>query len=88
MWDSQQSLLQYEPLDGKSSDAVENFLFHTDLPKLRQPVELNDYRPVALTSHIMKTFDLVRRMTLQVAEDLDALQFAYQKHIGVKDTIL
>ena len=43
------------------------------------PMELNDYRPVALTSHIMKTLErlLVRRMRLQVAEDLDPLQFAY-----------
>jgi len=55
------------------------------MPKLGQPVELNDYRPVALTSHIMKTLErlLVRRMRLQVAEDLDTPpppQFAYQKH--------
>ena len=60
------------------------------VPKLGQPVELNDYRPVALTSHIMKTLErlLVRRMRLQVAEDLHPLQFAYQEHIGVEDTIL
>jgi len=45
---------------------------------------------VALTSHIIKTLELllVRRMRLQVAEDLDSLQFAYQKHIGVEDAIL
>ena len=38
----------------------------------------------------MKTLErlLVRHMRLQVAEDLDTLQFAYQKHIGVEDTIL
>ena len=49
--------------------------------KLGQPVELNDYRRVALTSHIMKTLErlLVRCMRLQVADDLDPLQFAYQK---------
>ena len=60
------------------------------VPKLGQPAELNDYRPVALTSHIMKTLErlLVRHMRLQVAEDLDPLQFAYQKHIGVEDAIL
>ena len=53
-------------------------------------MELNDYRPVALTSHIMKTLErlLVRRTRLQVAEDLDPLQVAYQKHIGVEDAIL
>ena len=34
------------------------------VPKLGQPVELNDYRLVALTSHIMKTLErlLVHRM--------------------------
>ena len=44
----------------------------------------------SLTSHIMKTLErlLVRRMRLPAAEDLDPLQFAYQKHIGVEDTIL
>ena len=38
----------------------------------------------------MKTLErfLVCRMRLQVAEDLDPLQFAYQKHIGVEDAIL
>ena len=38
----------------------------------------------------MKTLErlLVRRMRLQVAEDLDPLQFAYQKHIEVEDAIL
>ena len=38
----------------------------------------------------MKTLErlLVRRMRLQVAEDLDLLQFAYQKRIGVEDAIL
>ena len=53
-------------------------------------MELIDYRPVALISHIMKTLKrlLVRRMRLQVAEDLDPLRFAYQKHIGVEDAIL
>ena len=56
------------------------------VPKLGQPVELNDYRPVALISHIMKTLErlLLSRMRLHVAEDLDPLQFAYQKHIEWK----
>ena len=57
--------------------------------KLGQPVELIDYRPVALTSHIMKTFErlLVRCIRLQVAEDLDPLQFAYQKQSGRRDSV-
>ena len=38
----------------------------------------------------MKTLEklLVCRIRLQVAEDLDSLQFAYQKHIGEEDAIL
>jgi len=38
----------------------------------------------------MKTLErlLVHRMRLQVAEDLEPLQFAYQKEIGVEDEIL
>ncbi|XP_072234405.1 uncharacterized protein [Leuresthes tenuis] len=57
---------------------------------ISQPVELNDYRLVALTPHIVKTFErlLVRYMRLQVSEDLDPLQFAYEKHKGVEDAIL
>ena len=60
------------------------------MSKLGHPVKLNDYRPVALTSHIVKTLErlLVPRMRLQVAEDLDPLEFAYQEHIGVEDAIL
>ena len=58
--------------------------------KLRLPAELDDDRPVALTSHIVKTLEqsLVRDMRLQVAEDLDPLPFACQKHIGMEDAIL
>ena len=43
-----------------------------------------------MTSHIMRTLERlhVRHMRLQVAEDLDLLLFAYQKHIGVEDAIL
>lgn len=60
------------------------------MPKIGLPVELNDYRPVALTSHIIKTLErfLVRRMKLQVAEELEPLQFAYQEHLGAEDAVL
>ena len=38
----------------------------------------------------MKTLErlLVHHMRLQVADDLDTFQFAYQEHIGVEDAIL
>jgi len=69
--------LQYEPSDGKSPSAVENLVSYKFSIQMRAIRELNDYRPV-----------LDRRMRLQVAEDLDPLQFAYQKHIGVEDAVL
>ena len=38
------------------------------VPKIKCPAELNDYRPVALTSHIMKTLErlLLRRLKLNL----------------------
>ena len=60
------------------------------VPKTGRPVEMNDYRPVALTSHIMKTLErlILRHLKPQVAQELDPLQFAYQEHIGVEDAVL
>ena len=61
------------------------------VPKKPHPKELNDFRPVALTSHIMKTFERVLLSNLlkpQVHHALDPLQFAYQENVGVEDAIL
>lgn len=60
------------------------------VPKLKCPAELNDYRPVALTSHIMKTFErlLLRLLRLKVKDTLEPLQFAYRNHIGVDDAVI
>ena len=60
------------------------------VPKLKRPAELNDYRPVALTSHIMKTLErlLLHLLRLEVKDTLDPLQFAYKEHIGVDDAVL
>nr|XP_029131377.1 uncharacterized protein LOC114917641 [Labrus bergylta] len=60
------------------------------IPKKGRPSALNDYRPVALTSRVMKTFE---RLVLQHLRTLltafqDPLQFAYQRHIGVEDAII
>ncbi|KAG5283986.1 hypothetical protein AALO_G00021700 [Alosa alosa] len=53
------------------------------------PRELNDYRPVALTSHVMKTMERLVLCILrpQVRHALDPLQFAYQEKVGVDDAI-
>lgn len=59
------------------------------VPKKPHPTELNDFRPVALTSHIMKTMErlLLHILRPQVRHALDPLQFAYQEKVGVDDAI-
>ena len=54
------------------------------------PGDNDDYRPVALTSHVIKIFE---RLVLQhlkplVSDSLDLLQFAHQANIGVDDAII
>ena len=51
--------------------------------------ELNDYRPVALTSVIMKYFErLVKdHITSTLPANLDPLQFAYRPNRSTDDTI-
>ncbi|KAI3357972.1 hypothetical protein L3Q82_003000 [Scortum barcoo] len=50
------------------------------VPKKNRPSELNDFRPVALTSHLMKTLERLFLSLLrpQVQHAQDRLQFAYQ----------
>lgn len=57
------------------------------VPKKPHPKELNNFRPVALTSHLMKTLErlLLRLLRPQVRPALDPLQF---ENVGVKDAIL
>ncbi|KAI3357209.1 hypothetical protein L3Q82_015668 [Scortum barcoo] len=62
------------------------------VPKKPHPGELNDFRPVALTSHVMKTME--RQLLLQHLRPqthhhaLDPLQFAYREKTGVEDGII
>ena len=51
---------------------------------------MNDLRPVALTSAIVKVFERVVLSQLQnlVADFLDPLQFAYSRRRGVEDAVL
>ncbi|KAM3860001.1 uncharacterized protein ACN63O_016557 [Diretmus argenteus] len=59
------------------------------VPKKPHPSELNDFRPVALTSRMMKTMERLLLHTLrpQIRHALDPLQFAYQEKVGVDDAI-
>ncbi|KAJ8365079.1 hypothetical protein SKAU_G00139100 [Synaphobranchus kaupii] len=59
-------------------------------PKKGCPMVLNDFRPVALTSHIMKTFErlVLGHLKPRVSSFMDSLQFAYQAHIRVEDDII
>lgn len=60
------------------------------IPKKPRPKELSDYRPVALTSHVMKTMErlLLHQLRPQVSHALDPLQFGYRERVGVDDAIL
>lgn len=60
------------------------------VPKKTPVMCLNDYRPVALTSVLMKTFE---RLVLDFVRDqipmsVDPLQFAYRKNRSVEDALL
>ena len=58
--------------------------------KTKHPREPGDLRPVALTSHIMKTFErlLLCLLRPQVLHAQDPLQFGYQEKVDEEDAIL
>ena len=56
------------------------------VPKKSRPSDPADYRPVALTSHMMKV--LKRLVLAKVRTFLDPLQFAYQPHLGVDHAVI
>ena len=55
--------------------------------KVKSPKALNDYRPAALMSLVLKTFEhIVEYEILHTVDDmLDLLQFAYRARRGVED---
>ena len=59
------------------------------VPKKTKITSLNDYRPVALTSIIMKCFErLVKTfITSSLPDSLDPLQFAYRANRSTDDAI-
>ena len=60
------------------------------VPKSNNVKELNDLRPIALTSTLVKILDrIVMNTFLPICQPfLDPLQFAYRKNRGVEDAIL
>ena len=60
------------------------------VPKKCKPASLNDYRPVALTSIIMKCFEriILKRITAQIQPYLDSNQFAYKPNRSTDDATL
>ncbi|KAJ8050557.1 RNA-directed DNA polymerase from mobile element jockey [Holothuria leucospilota] len=63
--------------------------FNVPLPKVKSPVELNDFRSVALTCSVMKCFEkvLLSQLVKQTNIHLDPMQFAYREN-GVEDAVL
>lgn len=59
------------------------------IPKNSCPQDNNDYRPVALTSNVMKSFEkiIIRELRRGVEPYLDQYQFAYKKNCGTNDAI-
>ena len=59
------------------------------VPKKLSPQSLNDYRPVALTSVIMKCFEFLIKLHIQsiLPPGFDEYQFAYTKNRSVEDAI-
>ena len=59
------------------------------VPKKATPLQLNDYRPVALTPIIAKWFEKVASKHMKFDVDqLDPFQFAYKTSSGVEDASL
>ena len=59
------------------------------VPKKAQTACLNDYRPVALTSVVMKTFErlVLRYLKKCIPSSFDPFQFAYRANRSVEDAI-
>ena len=58
------------------------------LPKKPNPKCNNDYRPIALTSVLMKCFEKIIKNRLLLYVNLDEFQFAYKKSRSTKDACI
>eukprot|EP00061_Rhincodon_typus_P007776 g29797.t1 len=61
----------------------------TPVPKKTHTVCLNDYRPIALTSIIMKCFEglVLAYISSSLPSCLDSLQFAYRRNKSIEDAL-
>ena len=59
------------------------------VPKISCPSTDNDFRPIALTSVVMKCFEklVVNLLKAEVSVDIDPLQFAYRQGRGTEDAV-
>ena len=60
------------------------------IPKKSNPSVLNDYRPIALTSVVMKCFErlILSRLLKETCKHLDPLQFAYRHNRSTEDAVI
>ena len=60
------------------------------IPKVQCPAENKDYRPIALTSVVMKCLEkiMVRMLKVEIASHLDPLQFAYRAGRSTEDAVI
>ena len=60
------------------------------VPKNNRPKQLNDFRPVALTSIVMKSFEriILSRLLSHTQPFMDRFQFAYKRNRGTDDATL
>jgi hypothetical protein len=59
------------------------------VPKKESIDELNDFRPIAMTSILMKCFGklMKNRLRMQIPHDLDPHQFAYKNKRSIEDVL-
>ena len=84
----------FQPLFKQSVDiGVIPIIWKTSIvvpvPKMSSPSELNHFRPVALTSIVMKCFErlILSHILPHVQSQLDPYQFAYRSRRGTGDAI-
>lgn len=60
------------------------------LPKTKCPKEHKDYRPIALTSVIMKSLEriLLQFLESKTTDKFDPCQFAYKRGCGTEDAVV
>lgn len=85
MW----GMLFQRSLDLYRVPALWKRLMITSIPKKPHPSENNDFRPIALTSIVMKCFEkyIVSILKSEVSSKLDPWQFAYKRGRSAEDAV-